>query len=128
LLRLDWLIAAWLGQDPLEQLLGAARFDHLLRLVVVDLGEREPLGEADRAHETGELAEAPLDDLTLVGFEVFPRPAREPVGFANSGGVVFVDESAEEVGRRSWAVAFFGVGSRPLGGRRWSARCGLCPL
>src|SRR5712691_5635064 len=70
-------LAAWLGQNPLEQLLGAARLNHLLHLVVVDLGEREPLGEADRVHEPGDLAEAPLDDLTLVGCEVFPRPARD---------------------------------------------------
>ena len=65
------LVAAWLGQNPLEQLLGAARLDHLLHLVVVDLGERESLGKADRVQERGELIEAPLDDLTLVGCEVF---------------------------------------------------------
>jgi hypothetical protein len=48
------------------------------------------------------------------------------VGFANSGGLVFMDESAEEIptlqaiGRVQWRR----VG--PLGGMRSSARCGLC--
>ena len=46
----------------------------------------------------------------------------ERVGFANSGGLVFVDESAEEVAMFRPAAAFSGVGLRPSGGRRRSAR------
>ncbi len=61
------------------------------------------------------------------------QEAREPLGaparrFANSGGFVFVDESADEVAATWVSIAFGGVGSRPLGGRSWRARCGLCSL
>ena len=54
--------------------------------MVVDLGEREPLGKADRVQERGELIEAPLDDLTLVGCEVFPGPARITMRAAYGAG------------------------------------------
>src|SRR6266545_2400458 len=47
------------------------------------------------------------------------------VGFANSGGLVFVDESAEQIAAAESAGTISGVGSRPSGGRRRSARCGL---
>ena len=49
------------------------------------------------------------------------------MGFANSGGLLFVDESAEQVASRRCrrTVAFSGVGARPLGGRTWRGRCGL---
>jgi hypothetical protein len=39
----------------------------------------------------------PSDKAAAVGMFRIPRDADEPVGFANSGGLVFMDESAEEI-------------------------------